>query len=192
MGRLSPRQASPIDAVMRSLPILALLVVLGGCVAPSKPPPRPAPRPVPIQTPTPAPAPVPLSSDWRDWPFTPGDWVYRQDGRGSVAQFGVPGTDAVLALRCDRDSGAIRLSRSGTAVGAVPMTIRTSTVMRTLNTTATGGTPAALAVSINARDSLLDAIGFSRGRFVVQQPGLPTLVLPAWAEILRVTEDCRR
>ncbi|QNQ07807.1 hypothetical protein [Sphingomonas alpina] len=174
---------------MRSFPFLALLVVLGGCVAPSKPPPRPVPRPVPIQTPTPAPVPAPLSSDWRDWPFTPGDWVYRQDGRGSVALFGRPGMEPLLTLRCDRDAGAIYLSRTGVAPGAVPMTIRTSTAMRTLNTTPVGG---ALAVSINARDSLLEAIGFSRGRFVVQQPGFPTLVVPAWAEILRVTEDCRR
>ncbi|MES2059374.1 MAG: hypothetical protein V4564_25765 [Pseudomonadota bacterium] len=178
---------------MRSLPFLALLVVLGGCVAPSQPPPRPAPRPLPpVQTPTPMPAPAPLGSDWRDWPFTPGDWVYRQDARGSVATFGVPGGEVTLMLRCDRDAGAIYLSRAGGAAGAVPMTIRTSTVMRTLNTTPLGGTPASLGVSINARDSLLDAMGFSRGRFVVQQPGFPTLVLPAWAEIMRVTQDCRR
>ena len=34
-------------------------------------------------------------------------------------------------------------------------------------------------------------IGYSRGRFIIQQDGLPTLVIPAWPEIERVTEDCR-
>jgi hypothetical protein len=34
-------------------------------------------------------------------------------------------------------------------------------------------------------------MGFSRGRFLVQGNGLPTLVVPAYAEVLRVTEDCR-
>ncbi|QNA84551.1 hypothetical protein G4G27_11530 [Sphingomonas sp. So64.6b] len=177
---------------MRSLPILALLVVLSSCVGPPTPAPRPIPRPVPVQTPAPMPTPVPLGSDWRDWPVTPGDWTYRQDARGSIALYGVPGADAVLSLRCDRDAGAVYLARAGTATGAVPITIRTSTVMRTLNTTQTNGTPAWLAAPLAPRDSLLDAMGFSRGRFVVQQAGFPTLVVPAWPEILRVTEDCRR
>jgi hypothetical protein len=34
-------------------------------------------------------------------------------------------------------------------------------------------------------------MGYSRGRFIVEQSGLPTLVIPAYAEIERVTEDCR-
>lgn len=42
-----------------------------------------------------------------------------------------------------------------------------------------------------ASDSLLDALGYSRGRFIIEQQGLPTLVIPAWPEIERVVEDCR-
>jgi hypothetical protein len=45
---------------------------------------------------------------------------------------------------------------------------------------------------LGAQDSLLDAMGYSRGRFIVEQAGLPTLVIPAWPEIERVIEDCRR
>jgi hypothetical protein len=74
----------------------------------------------------------------------------------------------------------------------VPMTIRTSTLLRTLPGAPTGGTPPYIAVALTPRDGLLDAIGFSRGRFVIEQAGYPTLVVPAWAEIERVTEDCRR
>lgn len=182
---------------MRALPLLAVTLALASCVAPVAPP-RPAPTPVPVPVPTytppppPRPTPVPLGADWRDWPVTPGEWVYRQDGRGSIALFGERGADATLTLRCDRAASTLYLSRAGIASGAVPMTVRTTTVSRILSTTPTGGTPPYLAVAIGPRDSLLDAIGFSRGRFVVEQPGFATLVVPAWAEIERVTEDCRR
>ena len=181
---------------MRLLPLLALMITLASCVgptAPSRPVPRPVPPPV-YTPPPPAPRPTatPLSKDWRDWPVTPGDWVYRQDGRGSIALFGLPGADAVLTLRCDRAASAIYLSRHGAAAGPVAMTIRTSTMLRTLSAAPTGGTPPYVAVAIQPRDALLDAIGFSRGHFVVEQAAETTLVVPAWAEIERVTEDCRR
>jgi hypothetical protein len=42
-----------------------------------------------------------------------------------------------------------------------------------------------------ATDPLLDAIAFSRGRFAVEAPGLPTLILPTWPEPARVVEECR-
>ncbi len=180
---------------MRVLLSLAPILALASCVAPTAPS-RPAPIPVqrPVYTPPPRPAATPAAkgADWRDWPVTPGDWVYRQDGRGSIALFGVRGADATLTLRCDRAAGAVYLSRAGLATGPVPMTIRTSTLLRTLSAAPTGGTPPYLAVSIAPRESLLDAMGFSRGRFIIEQPGYPTLVVPAWAEIERVTEDCRR
>jgi hypothetical protein len=181
---------------MRALPLLALTLALASCVAPTAPPARPAPTPSPAPVPRPSTVttsvPAPLGADWRDWPVTAGDWVYRQDGRGSIALFGVPGADAQLTLRCDRDRAMLYFSRQGFAAGAVPMTIRTSTTARTLSSAPTGGTPAYVAVSIAPRDGLLDAIGFSRGRFIVEQPGFPTLVVPSWPEIERVTEDCRR
>jgi hypothetical protein len=154
---------------------------------------RPIPVPVPTPTPPPQPQPTPVaapaSTDWRDWPLTPGSWSYRQDERGSVAMFGRPGGDADVTLRCDRTRGRVYLSRRGDVAG--PLTIRTSTTARTLNALPTAGTPAYLAVELAVRDPLLDAIGYSRGRFVVQGAGLPALTIPAWAEMLRVVEDCR-
>ncbi|MGK3796872.1 hypothetical protein, partial [Enterococcus faecium] len=60
---------------------------------------------------------APLGGDWRDWPVTPGTWVYRQDARGSIALFGVPGNDAEVTLRCDRAARALYLSRRGMAAG---------------------------------------------------------------------------
>ncbi|MDO7844035.1 hypothetical protein [Sphingomonas immobilis] len=176
-----------------SLIAVALATLLASCMD-SAPPPRPAPRPQPRPEPAPlppAPPPPAAGSDWRDWPLTPGDWVYRQDGRGSIALFGIPGADAVLTLRCDLGARTIYLSRSG-AGGASAATLRTSTTARTLALTPTGGTPPYLATAIGPRDPILEAMGFSRGRFVIEQAGYPTLVIPAWAEIERVTEDCRR
>ena len=42
-----------------------------------------------------------------------------------------------------------------------------------------------------ASDPLIEAMGYSRGRFIVETAPLPPLVVPAWAEVLRVAEDCR-
>lgn len=176
---------------MRFLLPLLILIGLGACA--SEPAPRPAPRPVTRYDPPPRPAPVQpvaVGADWRDWPVTPGDWAYRRDARGSIALFGAPGGDALLTLRCDRETGMLYLSRAGG--DAAPLVIRTSTLARTLALQPTGAMPAYMAVALSPRDALLDAIAFSRGRFIVEQGGAPTLVVPAWAEVPRVTEDCRR
>lgn len=171
------------------VPLIATLgavAAIAGCV----PAPRQAPPPVrEVPPPPPPPAPAPLAEDWRDWPYSPGTWDYRRDARGSIALFGPAGADASLTLRCDAAARRVYLSRAGGI--ATPLTIRTSSTTRTLAVQPTGGTPAYVAVALAAGDPLLEAMGFSRGRFVVAQAGTPTLVVPAWAEIERVTEDCR-
>jgi hypothetical protein len=176
----------------RFLVSTALLLIVGSCAAPPRPAPAP-PRPVPtyVPAPTPRPTPTPLASDWRDWPVTPGDWVYRQDARGSIAFFGVPGSDAALTLRCDPAAAQIFLSKRDAIGAATAITIRTSSTLRTLAAQPTGGTQPYVAVALSPRDSLLDAIAFSRGRFIVEQSGQPPLVVPSWAEFGRVVEDCR-
>lgn len=171
---------------MRILVTLIPVAALAACVAPAPPPP-PAPA---VATPTPA-APPPViaaGSDWRDWPLTPGDWSYAPDARGSVARFGRAGAAPALTLRCDRAARTVTLARAAEPGAAPTATIRTSSTARalTLQPGADGAT-----ATLAASDPLFDAMGFSRGRFVVQQPGGTTLVAPAWAEILRVAEDCR-
>lgn len=42
-----------------------------------------------------------------------------------------------------------------------------------------------------ANDVVLDQIAYSRGRFALEAAGLPMLILPPWAEVARVIEDCR-
>ncbi len=96
-----------------------------------------------------------------------------------------------LEMRCDRTAGTVTLARSGAGIGEVPMTIVTSSTVRPLAGTAQAGPPPAIAVAFTARDSILDAMAFSRGRFVVETTGLPTLYVPSWPEVSRVVEDCR-
>lgn len=167
--------------------------VLAGCVA--KPvAPAPVAAPPPARPVVPRPVVPPRGADWRDWPVTAGNWTYRQDAGGSTAAFGAGGGNALLTLRCDAASATLYLSQQGVAV--TPLTIRTSTTVRSLEVQPTSagptGAPAYVATRLTARDPLLDAMVFSRGRFIVEQSGAATLVVPAWAEIARVTEDCRR
>jgi hypothetical protein len=46
-------------------------------------------------------------------------------------------------------------------------------------------------VTLPARAPVLDAMAYSRGRFVVEVAGLTPSYLPAWPEVARVVEDCR-
>jgi hypothetical protein len=112
-----------------------------------------------------------------------------QPTRGSIASFGVPNAEPSLTLRCDTGARQMSLSRAGSAV--TPLTIRTSTLMRAVPVQPAGGRSLYVTAALTPNDPLLEAMGFSRGRFVVQQGSLPPLVVPTWAEIERVTEDCR-
>lgn len=166
------------------LPALSLLFV-AGCVAPSNPPPAPAPTPSPAPPPVatlPPPPPPPASSDWRDWPLTHGGWRYQAVAGGSVARFGA----GVASLTCDRASRTISFAVQGSGARAI---VRTSSASRTLPMTPAGGST--VAARLPARDNVFDAMGFSRGRFVVEGVSARPLVIPAWPEILRVAEDCR-
>ncbi|MGK6324828.1 hypothetical protein ACMGDM_17330 [Sphingomonas sp. DT-51] len=166
----------------RRAPLLTALALVAGCV-PQVTPPPPAPAPTPARLPAPAPAPLPV--DWQDWPRTPGTWRYAREAGGSTASFGT-GAAAALTVRCDRAARAVTLTRIGGV--AAPFTIRTSAMSRVLPATQVA-TGAAATLAVN--DRLLDAMVFSRGRFTLEQSGAAPLVLPPWAELARVIEDCR-
>ena len=174
----------------RLLPTLAAIAVLSACAAQRKPlPPAalPAPPPRPVATSTPAPPP----GDWRDAPLTPGTWRYETTAGGSQAQFAADATTALATLRCDRGAGQIALQRVGAAAGPVPLSITTNVATRAFTATPQADPTPQLALLLAARDPVLDAMAFSRGRFVIEVAGLPTLYLPAWPEVGRVVEDCR-
>jgi hypothetical protein len=137
----------------------------------------------------PAPAPR-LSGDWNDWPFTPGNWTYTRDGLGSVAQFGAPGRNFIVSLRCDTQNRRVTVSREASAPGA-RMVIRTSSMTKALAATVSDANPAYLAADMATTDPILDAMAFSRGRVLVEAEGQQPVILPSWAEITRIIEDCR-
>lgn len=160
---------------IRLAPLALTALIATACVPRAAPPtPVPAPAPAPAPTPTPIPLPAPTHAAWEDNPQTPGDWVYA----GGVATFGLPGQPRV-EFRCA--GGAVRIAVQGAS--AELLTLRTETTQRSV--------PASAGVaSLAARDPLLDAIAFSKGRFAIEAGGT-SLYPPAYPEISRVIEDCR-
>ncbi len=172
--------------------ILALPLFLLACAKEPAPQPQAAPAPV-VVAPKSTPAPVPLDGNWQDAPRSAGDWAYRRDSRGSVALFGPTGADASFIIRCDSAARRIYLSRAGAFPGSDSgmMTIRASSGLKSFAVKNNGDTPAYIAATLPVNEPQLDAMAFSRGRFLVSVKGGADLVIPSWPEIARVIEDCR-
>lgn len=182
--------AKPASASAALLAILALAACSQPTQAPQPTPPPTRPTPVPPPT---QPAPPP-SASWEDWAFTPGEWTYRKDAKGSAAAFAQAGQGALFTIRCDASARRIILSRPGFLEPGktASLVIRASMGSAQYPLANAGGTPPYVAASLDPRDAILDKTAFSRGRFVVEVAGAPTpLVLPTWSEFPRVVEDCR-
>lgn len=117
---------------------------------------------------------------------TPGNWTYS----GGTARYGSPGA-VLFALACNRTQGTVSLVRTGNSATSLPMTVATTSVTQALSVDPAPNGQPQLTATLRNSDPLLDAMAFSRGRFAIEVNGLPTLYLPAWAEIGRVIEDCR-
>ena len=103
-----------------------------------------------------------------------GQWSYVPTATGSESRFG-----GSLSIRCDRVARVVVVQRIGAAPAA--LTIATSAVTQTLPVSG----------QVAASDRLLDAIAFSRGRFLVAGGAGPVLAVPSWPEAARSIEDCR-
>lgn len=163
---------------IRFAPLVPLALV-AACVPssepPAPPPPAPAPAaPAPVPSPVATPAPAPVQTGWEDQPQTPGDWTYAN----RRAHFGFPGQER-FTIACT--ASGVLLNFHGSVAGQ--LTIRTETATRAVK--ADEGV-----ATLSPRDSLLDAMAFSKGRFAVED-GRQALYLPAWPEVSRVIEDCR-
>ena len=165
------------------------LSALAACSSPPPPPPSPVAAPPSTPAVVASPAAIRPTGEWTDWPLAAGNWIYRQDERGSIALFGVANTDATVTLRCDRARQRIFLARAG--AGAGRMVIRSSSAKKEFAGQPTGGAEAYIATEIMPRDSILDAMIFSRGRIAIDVEGQTPLAIPTWSEIARVVEDCR-
>lgn len=176
---------------MKAIAPALLILLLAACSAQKPAPVVPPPRPVASQTPAPVqPAPRALA-DWRDAPQTPGTWQWSVSEGRSTATYGLLGAAPLARLVCYRERGQVGLQRAGTAAVAVPMAVRTTSTSRALSGDPQRGGAAWLEATFTARDPLLDAMAFSRGRFALEAAGQPTLYLPSWPEVSRVIEDCR-
>lgn len=180
----------------------ACLLLLASCVGPATAPARaPVPasatptRPLPTPTSTPVTAPQPTTppaTGWIDRPVAPGVWTYRPGATGPAALFGPPGAAPRLTVRCDSVGQHILFTRAGQAgSGGGAMTVRTSYGAQAWPARASVGALPEIVATRAASDGGLDQIAYSRGKFAVEVPGLDPLILPAWAEVARVIEDCR-
>lgn len=184
MGRFERKAAMTRTGIFVSL---AALAAATACMP--KPEPQPAPEPPPaaeLAPPAPTPTPTP-AGDWRDGPVTPGEWRY--DATRTLAEFGPRGGAALFSMRCDLASRQMVLTRTGPTSGTT-LRIRTFYGFRSLPLETQAGSPQ-LVTRVPAADRVLDGMAFSRGRFLIEATGAPTLVIPAWTEPSRVIEDCR-
>jgi hypothetical protein len=193
--RLLQNAATPTgwlrQPLWRGLAALAC-TALAACVPPPQPTPAPAPAPAaapaaaPARAPVPSPAPAPpFQGSWMDAPITPGDWSYQ----AGLARFGEPASEPRLTLRCDRASGTVEIARAGSA--AAPIIVRAELAERSVAAAPAASVQPQVIARVPARDPLLDAMAFSKGRFAVEVAGLPTLYVPSYPEVTRVIEDCR-
>lgn len=166
---------------------LAACVPASAPSAPAAPPPAPARQPAP---PAPPPPQAAVFDNWIDAPQTPGTWRYQGQSARTEAVF-VGSNDApLMRLRCVAESGrkgmVLSLPESGAARPLV--TIRTQKATKTWEAQPAGRETL---LALDARDPVLDAMAFARGRFAIEAAGLPPLYLPSWPEVSRVIEDCR-
>lgn len=185
------RAMTNVMRVARQGAALAVVALLAGCqvVPPAAPPPAAPPPPAPL----PPPAPVAPTLTWDVAPVAPGNWSYQQAGGRTIARFANGGAQPQLTLTCDLASKTISVARSGNVAAAGTMTIRTTAT--TLAWAAVPGSDAArqsaMVASRPASDNGFDSMAFSRGRFSVEVGAMPRLIVPAWAEVARIIEDCR-
>lgn len=172
------------------------MMALAACVPATKAP-RPA-APYPTQNVNTVPAPAPprplparIDDRWMDLPATPGDWRHQMAQGFSMAVFAGPGQPDAFILSCNLQTRDFSLQRATTVRVPAAMTIRTETLTRTLDPAPAMARNPHLTVSIPAADPLLDAMALSKGRFAIEVEGVPPLILPSWAEVSRVIEDCR-
>jgi hypothetical protein len=118
-----------------------------------------------------------------------GTWTYAPKTDGSEATFSNAGGQAQLTIRCTRSTRRISLLKAASAA-APSLWVWTSSQRKTLPATYDAAT-ARVGADVGAYDPLLDAIASSRGRIGFSSSGLKALVVPPWADVARVIEDCR-
>ena len=107
-------------------------------------------------------------------PLAAGQWSYAATATGGEARYG-----AHVSLLCDKPTRTMTITRPGAPLGA--LTILTDMQTRTIPPNG----------RLSAYDPLLDAMAFSRGRFLISGGSGAVLAVPSWPEAARAIEDCR-
>lgn len=141
---------------------------------------------LPLSTPALSQAPARIDLD-RYQPVV-GSWSYRAIAGGSESAFS-DSSARRLVIRCNRSSRTVSIVRTGVPAAAPTLTVWTSSAARSVP--ARWEASQVLTADVTARDPLLDAIAFSRGRFATAAAGAPMATLPTSPEAARVIEDCR-
>lgn len=118
-----------------------------------------------------------------------GSWVYAAIAGGSEATFNDPANRPQLTIRCTRSNRRITILKNAPNPSPT-IWIWTSSQARSLPATYDSSS-VRVSADLGAYDPLLDAIASSRGRIGFSASGLAALVVPPWADVARVIEDCR-
>ena len=132
---------------------------------------------------------TPVQSNLKYAATIAGDWTYSATADGSEATFVNASSQPQLTMRCTRSDRRITIFKNAPSASPT-LWVWTSSQSKSLPATfdaASGRVSAAL----GAYDPFLDAIAASRGRIGFSTSGLEALVLPPWADVGRVIEDCR-
>jgi hypothetical protein len=118
-----------------------------------------------------------------------GSWVYAATAGGSEATFENSSGRPQLTIRCTRSMRQVAILKNAPAASP-SIWVWTSSQVKTLPA-AYDSSSARVTAELGAYDPLLDAIASSRGRIGFSTSGLAALVVPPWADIARMIEDCR-
>ncbi|MFL6777011.1 MAG: hypothetical protein ACJ8FN_11530 [Sphingomicrobium sp.] len=118
-----------------------------------------------------------------------GNWTYTTAADGSGAVFADTSGTPQLWVRCTRATRRVTISKAAT-VTAPSINVWTSSQAKSVASSFNAAT-GRLTIDLANYDPLLDAIVSSRGRVGFSVGSQPPLVVPPWAEVARVIEDCR-
>lgn len=139
--------------------------------------------------PTPNVAGTPLQSNLEYAQPIVGNWTYEGTNDGSEATFGNSSGRPQLTIRCTRSTRRVAILKAA-STASPSLWIWTSSEQMSLPASYDSST-SLVSTDLGAYDPLLDAIASSRGRIGFSSSGLEALVVPPWADIARVIEDCR-
>jgi hypothetical protein len=117
-----------------------------------------------------------------------GNWTYAATNDGSEATFANATGQPQLMIRCTHSTRRVTLVKPGAAAPSI--WVWTSSQSKNLPATYDSAA-GRVSADLGAYDPLLDAIASSRGRIGFSTSGLAVLVVPPWADVGRVIEDCR-